>query len=149
MIEPLRQWTCDVCGNVIKSAKDGYVIWRKDDSGRDHDFKIVHQMTCDLDDYPSSMPVEAFLDADGLSYLLSFLSVGPLRLMLGDVSGPGVANLDEFVDFIRRLQIPYYEVARRRLSDPEILERLADSNEASTYMSDVLKNIASGYYKTQ
>ena len=55
----------------------------------------------------------------------------------------GVADLDEFVDLVRRFQIPYYEEARRHFSDPEVLDEFAEANEVYPYKPKVLKGIVS------
>lgn len=80
-LKPLEEFICDVCGEIINSPKEGYVIWRSD---RDHDrlqydFKIIHQMICDDRSCGNSMPLKKFLGVDGLSYLLAFYSLGPLK----------------------------------------------------------------------
>ena len=124
MLEPLRQWFCDVCGDIIATPEDGYVIWRTDEHNRDYAFKVIHQAVCDRESYPASEAVKTFLGNDGLSYLLSFLSLGPIKLALGDSSEPQVKNMDAFVDFFRRMQAPYYEEARKRFCEPDVLELL-------------------------
>jgi len=30
MLQPLKQWFCDVCGEVIEDPEDGYVLWSVD-----------------------------------------------------------------------------------------------------------------------
>lgn len=33
-MEPLKQWICDVCGQVIENNEDAYVVWGRDESGK-------------------------------------------------------------------------------------------------------------------
>ena len=47
MLEPLQQYICDYCGELINSTEEGYVEWlseRNEETGRYeyHGFKIVH-----------------------------------------------------------------------------------------------------------
>lgn len=145
-LKPLKEFICDVCGEVIKDIDDGYVVWRSD---RDHDrlqydFKIIHQRDCDDRTCGNSMPLKKFLGIDGLSYLLTFYSLGPLKtlpLSKEFRSKNRILNNDEFIDFIRRVQIPYYEEARQYFSKREVLEDYSDSNEYYPYLPHNLKKI--------
>ena len=145
-LKPLEEFICDVCGEIINSPKEGYVIWRSD---RDHDrlqydFKIIHQMICDDRSCGNSMPLKKFLGVDGLSYLLAFYSLGPLKtfpLPNEFRSKNRIFNNDEFIDFIRRVQIPYYEEARQYFNKREVLEDYSDSNEYYPYLPHILKKI--------
>lgn len=146
MLKPLEQWICDVCGDVIESPEQGYVIWRHDEQYRECDFKIIHQTKCDTGAFPSSAAVEDFLGEAGLNYLLSFLSIGQIKVLLGQRSGASIKDMHEFVDFFRRMQTPYYEEARTKFSNHDLLEWFSDSNEVYPYKSEVLKRIISGSY---
>lgn len=143
MLKPLEQWYCDVCGEIIERPKDGYVIWKREHSdtelGKEYGFKIIHQNKCDKDrqNYPSSMHLDAFLGHDGMAYLLSFLSIGPVKAHLGQTYNAKL-DMDEFVDFFRRLQVPNYEEARRRFSHPDFLDFNSDNNEVGPYVQSSL-----------
>ncbi len=142
MLKPLEQWHCDVCGEVIECPKDGYVIWKNDDDHRDHDFTVIHKIKCDpKKGFPCSMPIETFLGADGLVYLTSFLSLGPIKGVMGS-NFTGVRDFDEFVDFMRRMQTPYYEDARRFYETEDVVERYNDANEVMPYMPEYCEKIA-------
>lgn len=152
---PLQAWLCDVCGELVTGhPNNGLVVWRTDrtDGGfRDYDFKIVHK-TIDSDPdprrcdpgsaqgYHSSLDLESFLGSDGLAMLLSWLSVGPLK----GGGGPRVTNVDEFVDFVRRVQTPYYEEARSRFDEEKTHHWLDDANEYYPYLPETLSRIANG-----
>lgn len=137
-------WYCDTCGDPTITAEDGFVIWKIGSEGTDsgRDFKIIHQFRCDQKEYLFSLPLEDFLGLDGLTMLLSFLSNGPLKLG-GDLTGNsrGVHSTDEFIDFVRRLQIPGYEAARQRFRDIQIRERFSDANEYIPYQQRQLMSI--------
>ncbi len=153
---PLQAWLCDVCGELVTShSNNGLVVWRTDRTGggfRDHDFKIVHKtidsdpepQRCDpgtAQGYNSSLDLDLFLGSNGLAMLLSWLSIGPLK---GGGSDPRVANMDEFVDFVRRVQTPYYEEARSRFDEETTHHWLGDANEYAPYLPETLRSIADG-----
>jgi hypothetical protein len=145
MDEPLTRWYCDVCGQVIEDANDGYVIWRSDEDGREFDFKIIHRSQCDNFILPSSLPLGSFLGIDGISTLLSFLSLGTIRKNANQESLCKVKDNDEFVDFFRRVQTPYYEEARKRFNNYDLLQDLADDSEVQPYLTDKLHDIINKY----
>lgn len=33
-MEPLKQWVCDVCGKIIETPDDGYVVWVEMQKGK-------------------------------------------------------------------------------------------------------------------
>jgi len=112
-----------------------------------YDFKIVHQSGvngqggCDPGaraGYVSNLNLPILLGEDGLAYLLSMLSAGPLK-----GGGITVSDLDGFVDLTRRLQTPWYEQARARFGDEDVKTDLADANEVFPYLPETLKKIAS------
>jgi hypothetical protein len=153
---PLQVWSCDVCGEpVTGEPNDGLVVWqstRTDEGYLDHNFMIVHKTNdhapdsrrCDpgsANGFRSSVDLERFLGAHGLAMLLGWLSVGPLK---GGGTAPRVQNMDEFVDFFRRVQTPYYEEARPRFDDEKTHHWLDDANEYYPYVPETLSRIADG-----
>jgi hypothetical protein len=153
---PLGTWACDVCDDpVTADPSDGLVVWRSErtDTGiRLFDFKIVHKTNlgapeprrCDPDNaagYWSSLDLQQLLGAEGLALLLSWLSAGPLK---GGGSYLEIADMDEFVDFVRRVQTPYYEQARRRFGDEQTHHWLGDANEYYPYLPETLRRVADG-----
>jgi hypothetical protein len=139
MDQPFRRFYCDVCGKPIDDLKRGYVIWKTDGPDhREHSFKIIHQKVCDQKDYGASMPLMDYLGPDGLSRLLAFLSYGPLAQTSEKEKGP--ADMDEFVDLVRRLQIPHYEEARRKFSDEKVQHYHQGNNQVAPYLGDSLRH---------
>lgn len=142
--QPLTKWRCDVCGELIESVDDGYVTWHgPSQSGAPYGFKIIHQGKCDDGIANLSAALRDYVGTDGLAKLLSMLSVGPLKTAQGQ-SPQVVGDLDELVDFIRRVQTPFYEEARQRFSEEEVLRDFYDSNEVAPYMQRTLKALAAG-----
>ena len=145
MLRPLEQWFCDTCGELIESTKHCYVLWRTDDNNKDYDFRIIHQSQCDSGGPDSSGPITDFLGTDGLTKLLTFLSLGRLRSTETGNDGLTVKNMDEFVDFFRRVQLPYYEEARTKFGNSNFLDDYRDANEIQPYLQTALKRIIEKY----
>lgn len=147
-MQPLTTWICDTCGNPITDTNASLVISRRIDNNTTGDYRIVHKnigdLTCDpgfQGGYAYSLELSTFLGQDGLAWLLSELSVGKLREGQGTVQ---VDDMDKYVDFIRRVQVPWYEEARQRFDDPEVRRALDDANEVFPYTPDTLERIAKG-----
>jgi hypothetical protein len=134
-------WICDVCGESIDNPKNGYVIWKKNQDMEGMSFKIIHNGKCDQEDHGSSTALPNFLGNEGLTKLLSMLSLGVVLINQGVESRQKVENIDEFVDLIRRLQTPNYEQARKHFSNYEVLEDLQEANEVFPYTQETLKSI--------
>jgi hypothetical protein len=108
-------------------------------------FKIVHKSMepwrcmdrADASGYRDTYELSWCLGIDGLSELLSWLSWGPV-----DGGGhPDIApeDLDDYVDLVRRLQLPHYEEARRRFRISEVREQLSGVNPLFPYTQDRLR----------
>lgn len=141
MDKPLTKWYCDVCGEAIEDVKKGYVTWGRDSDSKACGFKIIHQQVCDDGNDPSSAALSDYLGNDGLAYLLSKLSLGPIKGALSSDSYCCVGDTDEFVDFMRRVQTPFYEEARRYFANRNVLDHFYDSNEVAPYLPKILQRI--------
>ena len=143
MDRPLTKWYCDVCGERIESVQDGYVVWKNEPG---YVFKIIHQRRCDQRrEYPASKALEEFLGPEGLTYLLSKLSIGPIAQNGEKHQVSRLPDLDEYVDFTRRVQIPYYEEARKLFGTQSIQDDFYDANEHMPYWPDRLERMISSY----
>jgi hypothetical protein len=140
-------WFCDVCGEQVTNPEEGFVSWRADQNNQAHGFMIVHKIKCD-DDHrqPAGQALRDLLGPEGLTRLVSFLSVGPLQADVDHPTCPSVANIDEFVDLIRRVQIPSYEEARRHFANAGVHHAMSGSNEYFPYLPKTLKQIADGEF---
>lgn len=140
-VMPLECWMCDVCARTIESVGEGYVVWRVEDDHENRDFKIIHKGRCDpRGPYAFSLPLKDFLGADGLTQLLSFFSAGPLIGRDNDLCR--IKDLHTFVDFVRRVQTPWYEEAREHFNHPDVIAEYRPFNEFVPYTTEVLKHIA-------
>lgn len=135
-----KQWICDVCREEIETAERGYVIWKHEIGKPFHSWKIIHQGECDLDDHHCSGALVDFLGVEGLNVALSYLDDGPFATG-GRGPGSSIPNLKEFVDFIRRVQIPYYDLARVRFDNPRVVEDFRD-HEVWAFTPERCKQIA-------
>ena len=147
MDKPLTIWYCDVCGEKVTDIKEGYVIWKTDDDYATYDYKIIHKVKCDRRNHPQSNSLDRFLGNDGLSYLVTFLSIGTVKRNLGEISQRYPKDMIEFTDFIHRVQTPYYEQARQAFCDDNFLRDYADCNELYPYCQENLKKIIEDYIR--
>jgi len=109
--EPLQQFICDSCGEIIKSVDEGWLEWLKSANGEKYAFRIVHHRlySPDKDSHnacyyleeqkASHMHLNYYAGPDGLVELLTFME-RPL------------IDKNELVEIIYRLHIPHYEEAR-------------------------------------
>lgn len=145
MDRPLTKWYCDRCDKVIEGIVKGYAVWKSDEiPGKqmtfEHSFRIVHHVTCNTDrSYPSSVALKELTGADGLSNLLSKLSPGPFQIRAG-IGLFTQVNMDQYIDFIRRIHVPYYEQARRYF-DSDLIEGTSEENALHPYMVEKLREI--------
>ena len=124
MLEPLKQWICDSCSQVIESPEQGWLewLWDQDDDRKAHGFKIVHhamysprKSTRGCYHYDDSVRraddyLNGYVGKDNLPALLAFLDPG--EVIASTYHGPDLKDMREFVEIIRRLHVPYYEEAR-------------------------------------
>ncbi len=142
MLKPLEQWICDVCGDIIEGKEEGYVLWRYDEDRKKCDFKVVHKMKCNNCELPSSCAISDLLGEKGAVRLQSFISIGRIKVDMGDSSYAGVKDNDEFIDLYRRMQLPFYEEARLKFGSEEVIDGFSDTNEVYPYLPKVIRQIA-------
>ena len=135
-------WTCDACGDDITDPSQAWVLFRRDADGKDFDFHIVHHndygKRCDPPAMPASIQLSELLGPAGLSELLSFLSPGPIN----GGSRVTVADMNEFVDLVRRIQVPWYEQARKFWNAPQTREWFDAGDTYAPYLPENLERIA-------
>jgi hypothetical protein len=144
-LKPLQQWICDTCHGLIESPQDGFLEWLlDDDQQRRLDFRIVHRKSksprrtaegCYQHGKASNnqdMNLDAFINADGLGYLLSFLH-------------PDAKATRELGELIRRLHLPLYEEARMHWPAAERDGFFAGANETPPFRQDTLTKIVKRY----
>lgn len=143
MDKPLTVWYCDYCDDKIEEASLGYLIWKTTGIAA-HDFKVLHHGKCSdmFRRHPNSNPLQDFVGDIGLTRLLSMLSLGPINAKRAEGSRERlILSDDEFVDLVRRLHVPYYEEARRKFDEEDLIEEFSNSGEIRPYVPDTLKRI--------
>jgi hypothetical protein len=160
-LEPLRQWICDHCGQLIKRPADGWLEWLSDpDGARCRGFRLIHHDvssplrpagSCDLyADRPERQGPRLVIDETTLMdlvpsphYLLSLLSPGPHAQRR--YNGPRVADLDEWAELARRLTVPFYEEARFYLARAAEAGAFRDFYDPDIYAPNNLLKIIETY----
>lgn len=136
-------WTCDTCGQSIKSPEDGWVEWinfAAKHQRQSRDLRLVHHRPvsplkdrehgCQFDGAAefekdhglvADRSLEAFLGANGLMNLLELIATRRLPT-------------DEVLEMIKRLHIPGYERARPHFEEA-IGRGVFEPNSAPGYYS--------------
>jgi hypothetical protein len=148
MLEPLRQWICDTCGEIIQSPEQGYVEWMETNDKR-HGFRIVHHASHSprkgiggdcyygIVERGGDGSLTDFVGARGLLELTSWIDVGEWHD--SKYSEPEV-DLREWTTLFRRLHAPYYEEARH--CTQELRDELdCGADQIYLYLPDTLKRI--------
>ena len=124
MLEPLKQFICDSCGEVINSPEEGWIEWLEvytDDGGRCSKFRICHQkgyspykspLGCyNYTDHPdrADMHLHHFLEEEAIiNERLSEVVDNPSARFLGI----RVVDVKEYAELLRRIKMPHFEEAR-------------------------------------
>jgi hypothetical protein len=77
---------------------------------------------------------------------MSMLSYGPLKDHPMDTEH--LPEIDPFVDLVRRLHVPFYEEARIRFANRDLIEGWSDANEALPYCVEKLQGFIERYPAT-
>lgn len=161
MLQPLQEWVCDTCKQLISKPSEGYVEWVEDlATSMSSDFHIVHagyyspfrknNPHSDASCYQHQtargrrdLPLDSFLNAEGIVRLLSFIDIG--KYHEPTYSGVHFANGREFAELFRRLHLPYYEEARLHWSTAQANGDFDGANEDWLYQPKILKRIIEAY----
>lgn len=150
-LDPLTQFVCDTCGDVIESPKEGWLEWLSSAGKGAHGFRIVHHVgtsgnRCarygDRSDVADGH-LGWFTGERAMPELLRFIDVGPL--LEDEYRGPRVKDLREWVELTRRLTIPHYEEARLYWDQAREDGMFDGANEVSPYLPEKLEQIAKRY----
>jgi hypothetical protein len=153
MLKPLQQWYCDTCGKLIEKPEDGYVQFKEEliDGTYIHtDFIIVHHKTASpiktqkgCYRYNCDDSLKDFLGDRGKVQLLNLLDVGKYHMPEFKLL---TNNIRTWRDFFMRLQVPYYEEARRYIDRARVDGVVGyDENELGLYLPERLKKIVEHY----
>ena len=161
-LKPLEQFICDTCGNIIENPEHGTVMWKYKTVNHQrvqYDFKIVHHFIhsplvkdagknrCDPDEYPATTKLTDFLSSvehsNSLIHILGFLDNGVA--IQKEFKGVNVENIREYVEFIRRVTLPYYDEARQYWNDAILEGAFGGYNEYIIYTPEILQKIINTY----
>jgi hypothetical protein len=150
MLEPLKQWVCDTCGELIKKPEEGYVQFHRKSDGTYDDFIIVHHKLSSpykgtkkgCYKYNSDCDLTEFLGDHGTIQLLTFIDIGPYHM---PEFKSRTVNYRKWVDFFYRLQLPYYEEARRYWNRASADGYFGNINEVAIYQPKYLKEMIEHY----
>lgn len=155
MLRPLEQFKCDECGQTIDSPSDGYVEWEEVEEDGHYTvrgLRIVHKPHASPNyggcyryegsPYRLDNELTFFLEYPQ-QHLFSFLDPGIVHNR-EQRNFNKVADFPAFVDFFKRLTIPYYEEAR--IYFPQAMrDGLVDDNEIGLYTPERLQAIIEHY----
>lgn len=157
-LEPLEEFICDECGEIIENPEDGWVEWivnyfdvEEKPYYEVSNFRIVHHSTSspnkscyytdlynDYEGNDSTEHLHRYLKDKGLSR-----SLGLMRdYAKGSIEYKTKDDLVTHLDLIRRVTIPYYEESRIYLEnhytdfsgEGEILYRRLDSEGLKRFL---------------
>jgi len=145
-MKPLQEWSCDTCCKPV-STSDGAIEWLSPSGKGPHSFRIVHNSNrcyhhTDAPDR-ADISLREFVGPEGLQNFLAMLAVGPI--LDPDDKGEPTPDMPSFVDTVRRLQIPYYEEARRYFSDAIDDGYFSDQNQVSIFLPRTCQDIIKRY----
>jgi len=164
MLEPLQQWICDYCGEIINSPDEGWLEWISEKINEQFvrkafGFRIVHHRPFSpiegnenggcyhysKKQLPAGISLRDFVGPKGVPNLLTFLDVGPYHSL--EYRGPGVKDIREYVELVRRLTIPYYEEALLYWGEAMSQGYFDSANEVWIYLPENLKELVKRYGK--
>jgi hypothetical protein len=155
---PLERWRCDTCGGMIDGMEAGNVEWLSERMGSRliaRGFHIVHHGSASPFNGPANcyqhqyaagrldLPLEDFVGINGIVQLLSFLDIGAFHEP--DFRGHAIGDMREFVELFRRVQVPYYEEARKYLPLAASERALGDPNSIYAYIPETLQHVVLEY----
>lgn len=107
-LDPLTQWECDSCNQIIQDENDGLLefVVSSDYKGKvASDFRIVHKTeNCVLPEDMITNNITAI--AIGLS------KVDRIGRLMKATDKYAIGDIHSFSEIIKRLEVPYYEEAR-------------------------------------
>lgn len=162
MLEPLSEYICDNCNEIINNPSEGILEWVSERSDNksfvNRDFKIlhhnahspirdqngrgctIHRDTRGLSDVGLN---ELLNENSGMSYLLTLIDPGAIHLP--NYENILVNNVRVYIDLVRRLTIPNYENARLYWTNAINDNFFDGDNEANIYSVDNLIRLIETY----
>lgn len=153
MLKPLETFYCDTCGTLISELSHGFVEWNVTEGEEPLDFgwRIAHLMPHSPKNstvgchkgLAKSAPLKDFVGPDSQAQLLTFLDIG--EHIKGSELRSSVRDLREFVEFVRRISIPFYEEARIYWDEAIEDNAFEGLDEIGPYTQNTLKALIERY----
>lgn len=147
MLNPLEQFICDSCGQVM-GLDDGCLAWLQGAGQKATGFRIVHnRIGCHYPPHTqnlSDLPLRNVAGVNGMAQLYALLDIGPYHDPHGQCVLQ-VANIREYMEVLRRLTLPFYEEARLYWNDAQSDGYFDGANEVGIYLPSTLENLISRY----
>jgi hypothetical protein len=157
MLEPLKQFICDTCNQLIEYPEDGWLEWLECFDEKQHrilqkEFRICHRISgcrrhanhADV----QKIGLEAFTGEPGMIWLIGNLERGfiPEHLKFDhDYKGIPVLDMREYAELMRRIMLPHYEEARGYFDQAEDDDHFLHVDATVMLTSETLKGIIEKY----
>jgi len=115
-LQPLQQWICDSCKEIILKPEDGWWEYLQDTkTDFISTFRIVHhRQSCMSDERAlqqkniivGSLPLDNIVKSGGFGHMLHWLELTETKKLKGSF------EITEFTEIMRRLYLAYWEEAR-------------------------------------
>lgn len=160
MLVPLKQFICDTCYEVIRRPEEGWVEWLSYPDEKEGDplarhFRIVHHYTYSplIHRTHRCYPFVGNLNANHME--LTYFTKAPIPVLLmwlhvdKRVANPHglrrIKSMDAFMEFFRRLTIPYYEEARHYMAQAVADDFFEEAWTEHMYRPERLRGVIQKY----
>ena len=152
MLEPLTQFICDTCVQVIETPNDLWFEWLSHYDNTENRricqyFRICHHtneyQVHSRDRSCSDLPLRDVAGNFAPVHMAYSLDIGPYHDR--DYGGPHLTDLREFTEIMRRLTLPYYEETRQYWGQAMKDCYFADANEIYIYLPNNLRRMIEHY----
>ncbi len=148
MLEPLVQFVCDTCHQVINAPQEGWFEWCEDEGRKAHSYRILHHRP-ECRSAPQTPGLhghrlDQLVGVANMTNLYSLFQMGPAnQANNGDIAT--LRDLDEFTEILRRLTERYYDEARLYWEEAKSNGFFLGSSDASTYQPSTYKKVIESY----
>ena len=159
MLKPLTQFICDSCNEIIEKPEHGWIEWlvtgARIEDWECHSFRIVHHKSRSpypgwngCYNYTPATYGKADMHLNHLTEQQEMLI--ELVSIIGTTCKPTfqdikVAHKGEYLQFVRRLTLPYYEEARLYLNKAIANGYFEEERMAGPYHPNTLKELVKMY----
>ncbi len=142
-LEPLMQWVCDTCAEVILRPEDGALEWLVDDANGAYGYRICHVSSKNRVCYKYNakfMPLSEMTGSAGVARMLAKLDIGPIHDPRREFP-PRVKDFHSWTEAFRRLHVKHYEEARLYFDAAQQDGLFSDGHEFWPYLEETLLKV--------